>query len=300
MQTDALERADTAPQGQSERLSWGVITLQVTDLDRAVDFWTSVLGLQTRTHNNEQAELGTQKATLFVLQAGATVPVSPPYAGMYHLAIGMPTQAEFSRIFLRLVTMEVPVSPVDHLGAKSFYLKDPDGLEIEITFETPERFGRMGDFSKGEMMFDINGNPHSGREALDVPAELAIAKGADIFAPLTDETKLSHMHFKVPDLAAAAAWFEGIGFGPNIMLPNWGFCDMNAGTPHVHRLAMNVWAGTNRPAAPSNMARLTHYELIANDPAVMTVAKGLMPSDTGLKGRDPSGIALSLIPAATT
>ncbi|WP_299810945.1 VOC family protein [uncultured Roseibium sp.] len=299
MNTDALGTIrETGEGNQHEGLSWDVAELQVTDLARAVDFWTRVLGLGIRQQDGSTAELGTRKKTLIVLLAGALRPVRREHLGLYHVAIGVPDQAEFSRILARLIKTGVPVSPTDHLLSKSIYLSDPDGLGIEIVYETPERFGRFGDLSRGLAMYDIDGNPHSGREPLDVQAELRHARGADLGAPLSDEASLAHLHLQIPALDSATQWFEGIGFSRSLMIPGFGFADMNFGGRSLHRLGLNIWAGQNLSPAPPFMARLTGYTLHVHDPAIMAKARGLLKtSGTKLTGFDPSGTEMSLIPA---
>lgn len=298
MQTSAPNPSqNTTKNTQTERLSWGLAELQVTDLQRAVAFWTQAFGIHLRNQDSQRAELGTPAKTLIVLHAGATKPVAPSHTGMYHVAIGVPDQNEFSRILARLITKHVSISPTDHLASKSIYLADPDGLEIEIILETPERFGEFGDLSKGLIMYDIDGNAHSGREALDVEQELSHASGADLEAPLSAAAYLAHMHFKVPSLDAAAEWYGGLGFQLNLKLSQWGFADMGAGDGFSHRLAMNTWAGPNLKPAPDDMARLLRYTLLAHDPAVIKAAQGLQPGGTGLTGIDPAGTEITLVPA---
>lgn len=292
MLTDALV---LAKQTAKERLSWGVIEFQVTDLDRSIAFWTQALGLCVRDRDSKTAVLGTEHKTLFVFRAGAGAAVRSRYLGMYHVAIGVPDQVEFSRLFARLIAMRVHVSPVDHLMSKAIYLNDPDGLEIEIALETPERFGRFGDMSKELVLYDVGGQPHNGREALAVDVELQQAQGVDLEAALSNEATIAHMHFKVTELESAAKWFEGIGFARNLMLPDFGMADMGAGAAYTHRVAMNTWAGPNLYPAPGDMARLTHYTLHAHDPAVLANAQGLQPSENGLIGIDPTGTKMSLI-----
>lgn len=280
-----------------ERLSWGVIEFQVTDLDRTIAFWTRALGLALRFQDEQRAELGTQEKTLFVFHSGATQTVKPHHTGMYHVAIGMPDQAEFSRLLARLITLRIPVAPTDHLLSKSLYIVDPDGLEIELTFETPERLGRFGDLSRGLNLIDAAGNDHSGRAPLDVEAELAFAQGANIEAPLSNTAYLAHMHFKVPDIETSTQWYEGIGFTRGLSVESWGFADMSANETYTHRLAMNIWAGVNRPPAPKDMARLTQYTLHVHEPSIFENEHGLTPSDVGLTGVDPTGTDILLMPA---
>lgn len=279
----------------SERLSWGVIELQVTNLARAVDFWTQALGLRLRLQDSKKAELGTFKNTLIILHAGATSPVKAGHLGMYHVAIGMPSQAEFSRILARLLTRGVSVAPTDHLASKSIYLSDPDGLEIEVIYETPERFGRFGDLSKGLVMYDVHGKPHSGRAPLDVYADLEHASSADLEAPISDEAFVAHMHFKVGSLDAASTWFEGVGFTKGLNIPNFGFADMGAGGGSSHRLAMNIWSGPNSQPAPPQMAGLTRYTVFIHHPEVIATIQNLRPTETGFTGTDPTGTQINLV-----
>lgn len=291
--TDLSNTPTKALDQQADRLSWGTVELQVTDLDRAVAFWTSALGLIERDHQGEGVALGTETSTLILLQSGAKQPVAGPYTGMYHVAIGVRGQAEFSRILARLVHLNVRVGPTDHLMAKSLYIHDPDGLEIEITLETPERFSHFGDMSKGLTLYGVDGRPHSARGPLDVRAELAHAEGADLAAPMAASTYLAHLHFKVPALEPTLDWFETLGFERHLTLDNWGFADMGAGAPNTHRLAMNIWAGPNLPPAPADMSRLLGYELFAHDAALLTNSP--LENDQGtLRGRDPMGVDFTL------
>ncbi|MFK7874804.1 MAG: VOC family protein [Paracoccaceae bacterium] len=277
-----------------DRLSWGVVELQVTNLDRAITFWTTALGLVERDTPSQGTALGTQDRTLFILHAGAETPVAAPYTGMYHVAIGVRSQVEFSRMLARLIQLRIQVGPTDHLMAKSLYLTDPDGLEIEITYETPERFSHFGDMSKGLTLYDVDGDAHSGRGPLDVQAELALAEGTDPLKPIADDSYLAHLHLKVAALEPALDWFATLGFERHLTLDSWGFADMNAGAPNTHRLAMNIWAGPQNPPRPQNMAGLVHYELLTHGkPAA---SPHLQKDGDVFCGTDPAGVKVTLHP----
>ncbi|MFY0618966.1 VOC family protein [Shimia sp.] len=277
----------------SDRLSWGAVELQVTNLDRAVAFWSSALGLIERTSTAPGIALGTTNRTLIVLRPGADRPVRAPFTGMYHVAIGVRSQVEFSRMLARLIQLNVQVGPTDHLMAKSLYFHDPDGLEIEITYETPERFSHFGDMSRTLTLYDVEGNAHSGRGPLDVRAELAHAADADPMTHLADDSYLAHLHLKVAALEPALDWFETLGFERHLTLDAWGFADMGAGTPNTHRLAMNIWAGPNKPPMPQDMAGLVHYELLVHGD-LPAASHHLRQDGNVLRGTDPAGVAVTL------
>lgn len=303
MDTDALELArQREADGLSERLTWGPVTLSVTNLGRAEAFWTQALGFVRRSQQGPGLALGTHDRTLVVLTPGATSPVARGHAGMYHVAFGMPSQAEFSRRMLRLVALGLRFSPVDHLMSKALYLSDPDGHGIEIAWETPERFGRFGNDDGGFTMFDAQGRVHSGRERLDVAAELALADGVDPALPLHRDATVAHLHLHVPALEPSVAWFEGLGFARNLLLDHVGMADMGAGGAYTHRLAMNLWAGPGARPAPTTSARLLSYRLETSDTATFSSAAAQLTEDptTGaLTGTDPAGVTLNLWPSAT-
>ena len=290
MQSQTLKPAEQANKTVGpERLNWKIIELQVTDLDRATGFWMEALGLRNLGAHGGGIALGTGERALFILHPGARAPANPRHLGMYHVALGVPDQVAFSRLLARLIARRIPVAPVDHLMGKSIYISDPDGLGIEITFETPWRFGRFGEMSHGFSLYDANGRAHNGRERLDVAAELAHARGANPDAPLADGAFLAHLHLQVAALEPAIAWFEGLGFSKNLMLPHLGFSDLSAGGTYTHRLALNTWAGKNLAPAPPDMARLLRYELDVSDPSIVVSAPDLERSALGLTGRDPTG-----------
>ncbi|MCZ8335703.1 MAG: VOC family protein [Rhodobacteraceae bacterium] len=303
MDTPALALArQRAADNLPERLTWGPLTLSVTNLSRAEAFWTKVIGFVGRPDQGGRLALGTSDRTLVVLAPGATSPVAKGYAGMYHVAFGMPSQAEFSRRIQRFLELKIPFSPVDHLMSKALYLDDPDGHGIEIAYETPARFGRFS-FDGGRFaMFDAAGRPHSGRERLDLRAELAKADGTNPALPLHRDATVAHLHLHVPALDPSLGWFEGLGFARNLNLPDFGMADMGAGAPYTHRLAMNLWAGPGARPAPRESARLLSYRLETTDGEAFAAAKARLteiPGSRVLTGTDPAGVTLTLALRAT-
>lgn len=298
MDTQALAVArQRAADDLPERLTWGPPTLSVTDLDRAETFWTDVTGFVRRPDPGPGVALGTPDRTLVVLAPGAAGPVARGHAGLYHVAFGMPSQTEFSRRIRRFIDLGVPFSPVDHLMSKALYLGDPDGHGIEIARETPGRFGRFSLDGGRFAMFDAKGRRHSGRERLDLRAELALADRTDPALPLHRDATVSHLHLHVPALDPAVAWFEGVGFVRNLDLPDFGMADMGAGGPYTHRLAMNLWAGPGARPPPAASARLLSYRLETTDAATFAAARAHLAEDraTGaLTGTDPAGVTLTL------
>ena len=303
MDTPALALArQRAADNLPERLTWGPLTLSVTNITLAEAFWTAVTGFVRRPDAGPGVALGTPDRTLVVLAPGATSPVARGHAGMYHVAFGVPSQAEFSRRMQRFIDLGVRFSPVDHLMSKAMYLDDPDGHGIEIAFETPARFGRFSFDGVQFTMVDVAGRPHSGRERLDLRAELGQADGTDPALPLHRDTNVAHLHLHVPALVPSITWFEGVGFARNLKLQDFGMADMGAGAPYTHRLAMNIWAGPGARPAPATSARLLSYRLDASDSDTFDAARARLTEIPGadvLTGMDPAGVTLTLALRAT-
>lgn len=307
MDTDALRLARSLKAcGLPERLNWGAVEVSVTDLNRAVRFWTETLGFVVRLHpgTGQGVAVGTTERTLVILQPGATVPVLQDVAGMYHVAFAVPSQREFSRLLNRFTHLHLPIAPVDHTMSKAIYLNDPDGHGIEIALETPERFARFDGSSSSFAMIDSEGRFRSGRDPLNLTAERAAAAGASVAEPIAAETVTAHLHLHVPALEQGLDWFEALGFARNLLLPSMGMADMGAGAFYTHRLALNIWAGRGAPPPPTHSARLIRYHLTTSDAALFKQASMHLRKDAAgnLSGTDPTGatVTLALTPVART
>ena len=122
----------------------GHVHLKVADLDRALAFYSGVLGF-TLTQR-----YGTQAA--FVSAGGYHHHIglntweseggSPPprgTTGLYHVAILYPTRAALADALRRLTEARVPLQGAsDHGVSEALYLSDPDGNGIELYWDRPE------------------------------------------------------------------------------------------------------------------------------------------------------------------
>ena len=299
MLTPALELATNNRQhGRTEQLRWAHIELQVTDIGRSICFWTTTLGLRERgTPADGSVQLGTRNQTLVILHPGARGPVASGHSGLYHVALGVPSQQQFSRYLARLFDAKIRLSPVDHTMSKAIYFNDPDGHGIEISYETPERFSVFVDMPQGFGMIDSKGQFRSGRDPLDVDEELRHVGSVELYGAFPDHGFLAHLHLHVPAIEPALKFYETLGFIKNLHIPRMGFADLATGGDYTHRLAVNIWAGSGAKPAPAESAKLLGYTLLTTDAAVFSAAQFLLTKDvrTGeLVGTDPTGATLRL------
>lgn len=121
----------------------GHVHLKVADLERAVMFYTEVLGFAITTR------LGTQAAFLSAggyhhhiglntWESAGGSPAPRGTTGLFHFAILVPNRLELARSLRRLIDHKWPIEGAsDHGVSHAIYLRDPDQNGIEIYCDLP-------------------------------------------------------------------------------------------------------------------------------------------------------------------
>lgn len=276
----------------------GPVHLDVTDRDRSLAFWRDRIGLEVGDESSTSITLGTAQETLLVLHPVATAAAQPHHAGLYHVAIHLPNEAQFAIVLARLIDRRVPIRPTDHTMSKAIYLSDPDGLGVELTLETPERGTDVSVGSEGPSILDVTGQRLSLAEPLNVGELLAHLPAGGIDSPLPPGTKIGHIHLQVSQLETARRFYQKqLGFLEHFGLPAL-VSNLHAGGAFPHRLAINTFNGAGLTQAPLGMARLRSYTIRYDTPQrLQAVLRGLPEAADHPEGRlvhDPSGNAIVL------
>ncbi|HWS52014.1 MAG TPA: VOC family protein [Microbacterium sp.] len=288
-------------QAPADRITFGAVHLDVTDLNRSTAFWRDVVGLVERSSGGDHVELGTAEETLISLYGGAKAGFQSGFSGIYHPAIHAPTEADFARIVLRLLQAGWHISPTDHVFSKAIYLLDPDGITVEITLETPERMQSVQYGGRTMLVMDKDGIPRSGRDRLDLNAVLESLPGNDN-APVVNGTRVGHVHLYGSDVDASYEFYKNLGFSDGIYAPSFGAVDFGAGGAFNHRIGVNTWQGAGAPPAPEGTARMRHFTMRFDTAAHLDTALGTTPdpveADGGHLVKDPSGNSILLTTTA--
>jgi len=269
MSTCPLTDGATAPAGAVDRIAYGAVHLDVTHRERALAFWRDALGLELQAEDEDGIRLGAGGRTVIVLHPGAARPWRRGHAGLYHVAVHVPDVGEFARALARLAEHRVAQAPTDHIFSMATYATDPDGLTLEITLETPERF-RSFHISPGAIeIVDDRGRLRGPTEALDVQPVLDRLPDLPVSAPMVAGTRVGHVHLHVPDMDEGVAFYRDvIGFQEHMIMPAIGMSDLSAGGRFPHRLAMNTWFGPGITQPPPGTAGMRHNELVVDAPAL--------------------------------
>ena len=147
----------------------GHVHLKVADLDRAIGFYSGVLGFEI------MQKYGTQAAFLSAggyhhhigLNTWESRNGTPPpagHTGLYHTAILYPTRRDLADALKRLMAANISLDGAsDHGVSQALYLRDPDGNGVELYWDRPE----------AEWPRDAQGNLEMVTERLDLKNLLA-------------------------------------------------------------------------------------------------------------------------------
>lgn len=132
------------PHPISEGARIGHVHLKVADLDRALAFYTDVLGFELMQRFGNQAAFISaggyhHHIGLNTWESKGGRPPAPGTTGLYHLAIVYPGRAELADGLHRLIAAGIPLDGAsDHGVSEALYLHDPDGNGIELYWDRPE------------------------------------------------------------------------------------------------------------------------------------------------------------------
>lgn len=240
--------------------SFEAIHLNNTSIEKATTFWTTIIGMKLRKNSNSTAEFGTETKTLVVVHETATKRFTKGFSGLYHFAIHAPNKQEFASMLNRLAINNYPFHPVDHTMSKSLYLEDTDGINLELTLETPERFKKV-DIDNGLRIEDANGNIKSATTYLDINEILKDLSDKNTNKLISKDTYIGHLHLYANSLEKAHEFYKKIGYITFNYLPQFLYADLGDGGAYQHRIALNSWHGINKPLAPKENAGMKHFQI---------------------------------------
>jgi catechol 2,3-dioxygenase len=274
----------------------GAVELTVTDLERSLGFYTSVIGLTLRGRDRATASLGTPDEELVVLHEEPAARRPGRESGIYHYALLFPSRDELARVAMRVALARAPIDGAsDHGTHEAIYLPDPDGIGIELAADRPR-----------ELWPDLSGAEFfsHGPAPLDVRALLLGVAGEEPPAAAAPGLRMGHVHLHVGDLDASTRFYrDGLGFELMTELPTAAF--VSFGRYH-HHVAFNLWRGrAAAPAAGDGVVGLRHWTLqLARAGEIEALRTRLAGAGVeveeradGLLVRDPANIA-ALVAAA--
>lgn len=132
--------------------SIGHVHLKVSDLDRAIGFYSGVLGFEVQQRWGDRAAfLGAggyhHHIGLNTWESLGGTPAPKGHTGLYHTAFLYPDRAQLADALRRVIAAGIPIEgAADHGVSEAIYLSDPDGNGVELYRDrAPEDWPRSAD-----------------------------------------------------------------------------------------------------------------------------------------------------------
>jgi catechol 2,3-dioxygenase len=122
----------------------GHVHLKVADIDRALDFYSGVLGFDVMARMDDSAAFISaggyhHHIGLNTWESKGGRPPPPGTTGLYHVAIRYPSREALAKAVRRVVDASVPLTGAsDHGVSEAIYLRDPDDNGIELYRDRPK------------------------------------------------------------------------------------------------------------------------------------------------------------------
>lgn len=285
----------------------GPVSLRVADPDRMRWFYREIVGMRVRSEG-PPIRLGVPDRTLIELrpvgedhgdgasrsdraegdaaseeplvgseQPSEEAPEAPP-AGLYHLALRVPSRSDLAGVLAHLRAAGWPLRGGSNHGvSEAIYLTDPEQQGLEIYADRPrEEWPYRGD----ELAM--------GTDPLDVDGLLAEAP-ASRPEELPPDTTVGHVHLEVSDLEASEAFYAGELGLPVTQRSYPGALFLGAGGYH-HHVGLNEWGGVRPRKAGEEVRGLAEFEI--------AVPAEALPDGEEVRRVDPDGIPVCIRPRA--
>jgi catechol 2,3-dioxygenase len=272
----------------------GTVALKVANLEKELEFYREVVGLELLSLADTVASLGAGTRPLLTLHAAPGARRVQRTAGLYHFAILLPTRRDLARALDQLLKSGYPLEgAADHLVSEAIYLRDPEGNGIEIYRDRPrtEWHDGRGKIRMATLPLDLHGLRG------EMSASTAGSNG------LPGSARIGHIHLHVSDLQEAEHFYcEILGF-ERVTRYGASAAFVSAGGYH-HHVGLNTWAGEGAPPPPQDATGLLRFEIaLPNTDSLEIVLRNLSASSIsfvetpqGVLLGDPSqnGIALAV------
>lgn len=125
------------------RADIGHVHLKVAELERAIGFWSGVLGFEVQQRWRDEAAFLSaggyhHHLGLNTWESKGGSPPPRGTTGLYHVAIRYPDRASLADALRRVLQAGVPLEgATDHGVSEAIYLRDPDGNGVELYCDRP-------------------------------------------------------------------------------------------------------------------------------------------------------------------
>lgn len=140
-----MKPLEGAPRPVAPHARIGHVHLKVADLDRAIAFYSGVLGFDVKQKFRSGAAFLAagdyhHHIGLNVWESAGGTPPPPGHTGLYHTAFLYPSRADLADAVRRVIAAGIPIDgAADHGVSEAVYLRDLDGNGVELYWDKPRQ-----------------------------------------------------------------------------------------------------------------------------------------------------------------
>ena len=230
------------------------VQLKVSDLVRSIEYYTTVIGFKVLQQTETEAYLTADGQTSLVslVEVQNAQPLKQGFAGLYHLALLLPSRKDLGNIVQHFVNMNIRLGAADHDVSEALYLNDPDGNGIEIYIDRHE----------SEWTWNQDEQVHMVTEQLNFQPILAAADGN--WNGLPADTVMGHVHLSVVNLDKSEQFYTNVldynvvtRYGAQALFVSTG--------KYHHHFGLNTWNSNNGHAPTNDMVGLKSFTVVLKD-----------------------------------
>lgn len=230
------------------------VQLKVSNLVRSIEYYTTVIGLKVLQQTETEAYLTADGQTSLVslVEVQNAQPLKQGFAGLYHLALLLPSRKDLGNIVQHFVNMNIRLGAADHDVSEALYLNDPDGNGIEIYIDRHE----------SEWTWNQDEQVHMVTEQLNFHPILAAADGN--WNGLPADTVMGHVHLSVVNLDKSEQFYTNVldynvvtRYGAQALFVSTG--------KYHHHFGLNTWNSNNGHAPKNDMVGLKSFTVVLKD-----------------------------------
>lgn len=227
------------------------VQLKVSNLVRSIEYYTTVIGFKVLQQTETEAYLTADGQTSLVslVEVQNAQPLKQGFAGLYHLALLLPSRKDLGNIVQHFVNMNIRLGAADHDVSEALYLNDPDGNGIEIYIDRHE----------SEWTWNQDEQVHMVTEQLNFQPILAAADGN--WNGLPADTVMGHVHLSVVNLDKSEQFYTNVldynvvtRYGAQALFVSTG--------KYHHHFGLNTWNSNNGHAPTNDMVGLKSFTVV--------------------------------------
>lgn len=230
------------------------VQLKVSNLARSIEYYTTIIGFKVLQQTDTEAYLTAdgQTSLISLVEVKDAQPLKQGFAGLYHLALLLPSRKDLGNIVQHFVNLNVRIGAADHDVSEALYLNDPDGNGIEIYIDRHE----------SEWTWNKDEQVHMVTEQLNFQPILAAADGN--WAGLPADTVMGHVHLSVINLDKTEQFYTNV-LDYNVVTRYGAQALFISTGKYHHHFGLNTWNSNNGHAPTADMVGLKSFTVVLKD-----------------------------------